>query len=289
MNCRRILAAATCLLAASVAFPARAQVASTQPPPPGGKVWMFNITPYFWLATIRGNLNFTTPQGDTVTDHISAGINDYLSHLNFAAMVGAEARYSRFALTTDGLFTSLSLTGNVSHLTSVNLRTGGTIEIPREQQLHLGSRTNMGVWTLAGAYTVATGTWGNVDVLAGMRMFGIGSDLDYTLADDIRLPNGTVGLSRSGSLGLGKDYWDGIGGVRGRFNIPNSRFFVPYWFDVGSGGMPLTWQAYVALGYRTSVADLSIGYRYLDFEQSGDKTVHNMSLGGALLAASFRF
>jgi hypothetical protein len=82
---------------------------------------------------------------------------------------------------------------------------------------------------------------------------------------------------------------DAIVGVRGRFNISNSKWFVPFYVDVGSAGIPLTWQAYIGVSYQIGLADLSIGYRYLDFQQSGNRTVHNLSLGGAILAASFHF
>ena len=148
------------VLSASQLGPAAAQVTSTQAPSPGTPGWSFAITPYFWLATVRANFVYSTPRGDSVTDHITAGINDYLSDLNAAGMVGGEARYDRFSLMTDGLFMSLSLTTNTSHLGHVNLPSGNIV-IPREQQLGTGTRMNAGVWGLAAGYTVLQGDWGN--------------------------------------------------------------------------------------------------------------------------------
>jgi hypothetical protein len=262
---------------------------STQPPAPGTPCWTFAITPYFWLATVRATMNYSTSEGNTVTQKISAGINDYISDLNAAAMGGAEARYDRFSLMTDAIFVSLSITDtSTSHLSRLNLPLG-SIDIPRERQLGTGTRANLGVWGLAAAYTVVQDTWGNLDVLGGMRFLGVGSKLNYSLTENITLPNRTLVLARNGSVGLGADYVDAIVGVRGRFNIPSSRWFVPFYLDIGSAGIPLTWQAYVGIGYQTSFVDLSLGYRYLDFQQSGNKTVHNLSLGGAILAASFHF
>jgi hypothetical protein len=264
------------------------QVASTQAPSPGTPGWTFAVTPYFWLATIRANFVYGTPRGDSVTDHISAGINDYLSDLNFAGMVGGEARYDRFTLMTDGLFMSLSLTTDTNHLGHINLPSG-SITIPQEQQLGTGTRLNAGVWGLAAGYTVLQGDWGNFDVLAGLRLLALGSQTNYTLTDDIRLPDRSLVLARQGSLSFGANYVDVIAGVRGRFNIPNSQFFVPFYFDIGSAGIPLTWQAYTGLGYHIGNADLSLGYRYLTFRQNGNRSVQNLSLGGAILAATFRF
>ena len=64
---------------------------------------------------------------------------------------------------------------------------------------------------------------------------------------------------------------------------------MPFYLDVGTGALPLTWQAFTGLAYHTSWGDYSLGYRYLDFENSGNKTVKNMAMGGAIVAASFHF
>ena len=283
----RTMLTAAVLIIGTVA-PASAQVISTEPQASGSQTWTVSLGPYFWLPTVRSNLNYTTPRGFNVTQHISEGIGDYLSDINFGAFLGGEARYGRYAVMTDGFFTSLSMTNNKSRLGAINPGTG-PINIPVQQQLRTGSRANMGVWSLAGSYTMIQENWGNIDVVVGMRMLAIGSKLNYTLSNDILLPNRTVALSRDGSFGVGGNFWDGVAGVRGRINIPNSNFYVPFYFDIGSGGMPLTWQAYIAVAYRTKIADISIGYRYLDFEQNDNKAIRNLSLGGALVAANFKF
>src|SRR5690242_9769127 len=103
MQCRAVSFAAIMLLSTLNLRPALGQVSSTPASPGSTPGWSFAITPYFWLATIRSSFVYNAPQGNTVTYHISAGINDYISDLNFAAMVGAEARYDRFSLMTDGI------------------------------------------------------------------------------------------------------------------------------------------------------------------------------------------
>jgi hypothetical protein len=272
--------------------PAIAQVVST-PVQPASAGWSFNLTPYFWLATFRANLQYNGPQGNTVTEDITAGINDYISHLNLAFMGGAEARDGRFSLLTDLVYAGLSFTSDPSHnstahLTRVNVA-GVPIDIPRSLQLHTGSRVNAVIGQLAGGYTVLQGEWGNLDVIAGFRVLGVNGSLNWTLADDIRLPDGTIALSRNGEATVGGSLWNGIGGIRGRFNVPNSKFFFPCYLDAGGGGVPFTWQAYAGVGYQAGIADLSLGYRWLAFEQGGDAKVRRLALGGALLAAAFRF
>jgi hypothetical protein len=283
----RFLAVLCGFAALALAAPAGAQVASTVPQSTSLSGWTFDIAPYFWVMTVRSNQSYTAPGGAEVTSQVTAGINSYISNLNFATMGGAEARNGPFALMTDGLFASLSLSSDNNHFSQVTVGPN-QINLSRQQQLVVGTRSNLGVWAVDGAYTVASGPWGNVDLLAGMRMLGIGSSTNYLLTENISTPAGGVALSRTGSLGLGKDYWEGVGGVRGRINIPNSNFYVPFWLDVGDGGL-LTWQTYVAIAYKLSFMDVSLGYRYLDFTQGGSKAVQNFSLGGALLAATFHF
>jgi hypothetical protein len=53
--------------------------------------------------------------------------------------------------------------------------------------------------------------------------------------------------------------------------------------------VPFTWQAYAGVAYQAGFADLSLGYRWLAFEQGGNAKVRRLALGGAVLAAAFRF
>ncbi len=83
--------------------------------------------------------------------------------------------------------------------------------------------------------------------------------------------------------------WDAIAGVTGRVEITNSSFFVPYYFDVGTGDLPFTWEGFTGIGYHASWADLSLGYRYLDFQNHEGARVQNLAMGGVIFAASFHF
>ncbi|MCW3474772.1 hypothetical protein [Limobrevibacterium gyesilva] len=287
--CARTILAAVTALGALTAASARAQIATTQPTLDSKPGWTFAVTPYVWLPSLSAKLNYNTPRAGSVTTTISAGPGDYLSKLNFALMGGAEARHDRFIIMTDLVYANASLTTSNSHFASFNPGSG-PIFIPREQQLDTGSRLAATVWSVAGGYTLLQGGWGNVDAVVGMRMLVVGDTTNYTLTNDIFLPNRTIGLSRTGSLNLNDVNVEGVGGVKGRINIPNSRFYVPFYADVGGGGLPLTWQVYASIAYRAANwVDLSAGYRYLAFETGGNKGVHNLDLGGAILVANFRF
>jgi hypothetical protein len=287
-RCAVWLACPVALLAAAGAHAQVTSSASTSAlASPSG--WSFNITPYIWLPRLSADLQATGPRGTTVTEDINAGIGDYISELNFATMIGGVARYDRFSVLTDFFYANASLTSSVSHLSTVNFGSG-PIDIPRSDQLSTGTRLHETIWSLEGGYTLLDGAWGNLDAVAGFRMLNVGSTTDYTLASAITAPRSTITLSRNGSLDIGQTYFDGVGGVTGRINIPHSKFYIPFYLDAGSGGVPFTWEIYSGIAYSpASWVDVSAGYRYLSFQASGDSHVQNLSLGGAVIAANFRF
>ena len=225
-----------------------------------------------------------------MTNTISAGIADYISELNFGLMLGAEARYDRFTVMTDLVYANASITTSDSHFSTLNLGSA-PIDISRDGQLDTGTRLATTIWSLAGGYTLLQGDWGNLDAVVGLRMLFLGSTTNYKLTSDILLPDRTVGLSRSGSLNIGVTKPEGIGGVTGRINIPNSKFYLPFYFDAGGGSVPFTWQVYAGVAWQpTTWVDVSVGYRYLSFK-NGSKTrgMEELKLGGVLLAGNFRF
>ena len=283
------LAAFAFAAAAAAVFPAHAQIASLPPPQGPMPGWSFAVTPYLWIPTLSADLRATGPRGATVSTSVSAGIGDYISDINAGLMFGAVARHDRFSVLTDFMYVNTSLTSSVSHLSSVNLGPG-PIYIPRSQQLSTGTRAAMTIWSLAGGYTLLQGDWGNLDGIVGFRMLAISATTNYLLSANVFGPNNTLALSRTGSLNVGQTYFNAIGGVTGRINIPNSKFYIPFYFDVGGGGLPLTWQVYSGVAYSVaSWADLSVGYRYLTFQNGGNTGVRNLSFRGAIVAANFRF
>ena len=270
---------------------ARAQVASTPAIPGSAAGWSFSITPYAWLPTVSTTYSYTGPRDVlSVTNTTSAGIGDYISALNFALFLGGEARYDRFTIMTDLVYANASVTTNNSHFSSVNLGLA-PIEVPRQLQVNTGARLATTVLSVAGGYTVLQGDWGNLDAVVGIRTLFMGATSNYTLAGAVFAPDQTVALARNGSLNLGVTKVEGIGGVTGRINIPNSRFYLPFYLDAGGGAVPFTWQVYAGVAYRAlSWLDVSAGYRYLAFS-GGNKTkgVEKINLGGALLAGNIRF
>ncbi len=287
MKCRCILGLMAIILAAvAVVQPAMADDSTGTP---GLQI---QLTPYLWLPTIDSTLRIPVPGGGTVTTTTSTGAGEYLPHLSFAAMLAAEARYDRFSVLTDIIYMNLSASE-----TRIRSYDFGLTSIPVERVVSTtaSARIQSTIWTLAGGYTVAEGSWGNVDIIAGFRMLAMNQSSNLSLSADITRPDGSIALGRSTHLSDGNTIWNGVGGVRGRVYVGDAdwfgggRIFVPFYFDIGAGGSNLTWQIFSGVGYQTGRLGVSLGYRYMSFKQGSSAVVEKLNLGGPIMAVNITF
>jgi hypothetical protein len=282
----------TGLLAAGTVFSAQAQqpVSAGQPAAaPSG--WTFNLAPYLWFANLNTTTSLNLPPaagGGTVTSTTSLGFDELLQHLNAAVMVTADAQYNQFSILTDYMY--MNLGGTAAQFKSVNFPGLPHIPISGSLRSTQSLSLNASIWTLVGGYTVLQGDWGNLDVIAGFRYFGLNARLNYSLGFTITGPRGRgetfggVG-SASGSANI----FNGVGGFRGRVRIGNTGLFVPYYFDAGAGGSEFTWQIASGIGYHMAWGDVSVTYRYLSFQQGDSSLIQHLWIKGPLVMANFTF
>ena len=252
--------------------------------------WTFNVAPYLWIATINANLNFDLPPPlvGTVSSSPSIGFGDLMSHLNFATMIAADARYDRFTLVTDFIYFNLG--GTPSQFRSISVPGRLPVPVVAGLQTSEGMNVNATVWTLAGGYTLLDGDWGNFDVIGGFRYIEVNSRINYSLGLTVIGPAGNEAtFGGIGSVASSGSVWNGIGGFRGRVRLGDSGMFIPYYFDAGAGGSKLTWQIASGLGYHTRLADVSLTYRYLTWQQSNSFNVRSLSINGPMLMVDFTF
>jgi hypothetical protein len=292
MSNRIVVAAVlTVLLAAEGTTGARAQqpisFGQQATGPPG---WTFDVAPYLWMPSVHANLNFNLPPalGGTVSANTSIGFGDLVSHLNFGAMVAADAQYGRFSFLSDFMY--MNLGGTAAQFRSVNFPNHPAIPISGAVQTSESLNLNATVWTLAGGYTLVQGGWGNLDAIAGFRYLRMPIRIDYSLGLTVTGPRGNgATFGGIGSVSGSADIWDGIGGFRGRLRVGNTGLFIPYYFDIGAGGSNLTWQISSGLGYHAGRADVSLTYRYLSFEQSSSSVVQHLWIQGPMLMVNLTF
>jgi hypothetical protein len=236
------------------------------------------------------DVDFGLPGGGTVDASVTADPSDYIRHIRFLTMLAGEVRYERYSLFTDVMYLNAAAGSTDSELRSVTIE-GRTTPLHRSFNTSTGVDFKTTIWTLAGGYTVGRGNWGSVNLLGGFRLLAMRVRSTFNLTTQVTGPRGFAGpvFGGSGTLTESTDIWFGVIGLRGRFNVPNSRLYVPYYFDLGFGSSNVTWQAFAGLGYDVGWGRFSAGWRYFVVQQSGGQPIRDIVLNGPLLGASFTF
>jgi hypothetical protein len=268
--------------------------------PASASEWRFRITPYVWLPTINARIDYpvsSTPGGgagggsggllDGVIDS-EIGPNKYLTKLNFAFMLSAEARRGPWVLTGD--YIGIRASGLVSSVAGFKPNFGLLPEAPVIASLSAGTETRIstGLVTLMGGYQLVASPVLELDALGGVRVGRLSATMDWTLNAALNLPDGTPALQRTGSASGSKSPVDAVVGVKGIYRI-NERWTVPYYFDVGAGTSKLTYQAFGGLSYAFDWGNVVLAYRHLYLENDSRDIFKRFTLSGPMLGASFRF
>ena len=250
-----------------------------------GDTWRFTAGLYVWLPTVNADLKYGLPPGQPGSPEVEIGPNNYLTNLNIAVPLVAEARKGNFSIFTDVLY--LSLTSEGSRIKDVAV---GPDRFPVPGTLESGTESDIkGLeWTMVGGWTVAKSPGGNLDLFGGVRYLGPKITTNWHLSADFTLPGGNKTFTKAGSIEKRADLWDGIVGVRGRVRIAE-KWSLPYYADIGGGSSKLTWQAYGGIDYSFSKSDLMLVYRHLSYEGKEDSLTQKLNLGGLALAFLLHF
>ena len=249
--------------------------------------WQFTITPYLWLPNIDGTLKYNVPPGTSGRPNVEVGPNNYLENLDFAVMINGEVRKARWSVFTDLIY--LDFSNETSKVKSIDIVNIGENTISSSIDEGTESSLKGAAWTLAGGYSVLQGDLGRLDLLVGFRYFGLKASTDWKLTAAVNGPGGGQVFPRSGSISQSEDLWDSIIGLRGRLNLGGSKFYVPYYLDVGTGSSEVTWEGMVGLGYGFKWFDLVLAYRHLYYDMDDNKLVQDMRFSGPALGLTFRF
>ncbi|HYN79496.1 MAG TPA: hypothetical protein VES73_17070 [Lamprocystis sp. (in: g-proteobacteria)] len=275
---RAALTAVTALFAGSLI----AAGATTQPNPFDGD-WHFSLTPYLWLPNINADLSYDLPPRvaellDSEAARLDAriGPNDWLSSLKFGLLLAGEARKGPWSVFTDIIYLDLG-NQDATVRTLHGPRGEAFAAIDRQSQIDLSAT----VWTLGGGYTLAHGSWGHVDALAGFRYLGLDTDLKWQFAGSRDRLERTVKVSRN------EEQWDGLIGVKGQILFANGSWFMPFYLDLGAGSSNLTWQAMLGAGYRFGWGDVTLAIRSLSYDF--DEQNADVRFTGPMLGATFRW
>ena len=221
--------------------------AQTQPAAMGASEWKTALTLYAYLPTIGGSTSFPTLPGNP-SPSISVDGSTIIDHLKMTFMGSLDIHNGKWGAFTDILYVDIG--GNKSKTRDFSIDGApGTLS----GDLSLDVKGTL--WTLAGEYRMATSDPAfTVDVLAGARMFNMKNTLGWNFSSSV----GSHPLAgRSGSTAVSDTLWDAIVGVKGNYTFGAERqWFVPFYFDIGTGQSDLTYQIVGGIGYRYKWGDV---------------------------------
>ncbi len=270
MNRKIVLAASLAASIACMSSPAFSQAADA---------WRFRATLYGYLPDIGGSTKFPASGGGS---NVSLDSGTVLDNLQGVFMGAFEAHQGRWGMFTDVMYMNLGATRSGFR----DFTIGGTA-LPGSATASATYDLKGWLWTVGGAWRVASTPASTVDVVAGARMLDIEQSLDWQVTGDL----GSISLpGRAGNARTSLTNWDAIVGVKGRLAFgEGQRWFVPYYFDVGTGDSSLTWQAMAGLGYSFKWGDIVAAWRYIDYDMKSGESLENIDFNGPAIAASFRW
>jgi hypothetical protein len=221
--------------------------------------WTFAFAPYFWAAGLSGDIaQFGLPEV-----HVDADFGDILDNLDFAAMAVGEARYDRYSIFGDIIYTKLS----------------NGAETPRGI---LAGRVDVSSETFAGligaGYSVLQNDRGNFDLVGGVRVWHVSTEISFS-----------GGFLDGRDVSDSATWVDGLVGVRGTYSITDN-FYLTGWGLVGGGGANLDWDVMGGVGYKFNDTFSAVaGYRALGVDYSDDGFVFDVVQQGPILGLVMRF
>lgn len=230
----------------------------------------YAITPYVWLPGMNGKLDYKNNQvADTKLNS-----SQVASQADVALFLDGEVHYGNWGVMGNAVYSKSSSLGSKTVL-------------PTYGGVSIDSNTDswMGVYTVAGTYTAFANSVIYVDALAGARFLNMNSKVQLRATE---LP---TGYSGDKTLYAGLSLTDAIAGLKGRFRISDSRFFVPFYVDAGGGSATakFTSQQMLGLGYSYGWGDITLAYNNLYYSLSKNNVSSYLNMGGPAVAATFRF
>lgn len=221
--------------------------------------WHFAAGAYVWAAGIDGSVGV----GGLGPADVEADFLEILENLDLAFMAVAEARYDRFGVFADLVYTHLSADGS------------GPLGL-----LDASITNEMFVGTVMGQVRALQHGNSSLDLMAGARLWAVSGELELT---------GPLG--GGGRRDLDEVWVDPMIGAKGRVQ-GTSPWYATGWAMIGGFGASadIDWDALAAIGYEVNNhVSLLAGYRGLGVEYENEDFVFDIVQHGPLVSAIVRF
>lgn len=230
-----------------------------RPQPATADKWEFQISPYFWLASLHG----TGGVGNRTTQ-VDESFSDIFHSLDFALMGVFEARKGKFVILTDMEYVAVSDDKATPgpFFSDVNAKFKTFIFNP-EVGYRVFANPEKGQ---------------SIDVLGGIRVWHVSTELNFG-----------AGILPATQVQGSRNWVDGLAGLRGKTAL-TPKLFVTGEFDLGGGGSNFTWHLFAGGGYNvTPKIALIGGYRVLDVNYNKDNFIYDMNQRGPIIGVGFKF
>jgi hypothetical protein len=242
----------------------QAQPATTQAKPQATtptEQWQFSVTPYAWGMGITGSIS----HNDTRLGEVKLTPGDILSDLKMAAMLVVEARRGRVGLYLDGMYGDLGQSAS---------------KVVGRADLQANTNLKMTMLTLAPTYTFQESPSFRLDGLIGARFMWQNARTTFSLPEISR------SVTESSNLQIGA----AVAGLKGRWDLGGSGYFVPFYVDAGVGqSSSFTSQAYLGVGKTFDWGDVSLVAKNVYYQFKPYNTNVDLNMFGAAIAVTFKF
>lgn len=220
--------------------------------------WNWGAEVYFWGASIGG----TASNGED----IDIGIDDLLDNFKLGFMGTVTASRDNWILFFDAIYLDVgddgATTGNI-----------GNLPVPISASIDMKAFIS----TFGAGYKIYETAGTTLHATGGLRYLWLDTDIDAT-----------VGVLPPLNISASDGNWDAVVGLQGQTDL-SDKWYVSYYADIGTGESDFTWQAKVGLNYRLKKADLTFGYRYLDWDLENKGAFDDLNLSGAFVGVKFSF
>lgn len=264
------LAAASALTLSVQMLPAAAQENTAN--------WNYGLEIYGWLPDIEG----TTTSGA----EIDISIDDILDNLEFTLQGTFTATRGNWSIFADGVYLGLNLTDGVSATEPIG--DFGEFDLDIDAEIDLAAFVS----TFGGGYKFYDEQNTKLTAVGGLRYLYMDVDVDVDIEQGIRAGIGDREFAAAASEQLSIDEsgsnWDVIVGLQGETKL-DDRWTLLYYGDIGTGDSDYTWQASVGIRYALENFDLTLRYRYLDYEFDDHDAFDDLTVSGPQVGIAFKW
>jgi hypothetical protein len=240
--------------------------------------WDFGAAIYIYLPTIGAKTTFSSSGSGS---GVSVDADKILENLKMTFMGTLEASNGTWGVLTDLVYVDVGDSKAGTQALSI-----GRVGIPAGASADVDYDLKGWVCGLAGTYRLVSDPDFKVEALAGTRVLDLRQKVNWSVTGNV----GSIALAdRAGARELGSQNWDAIVGMRGRANFAESRWFVPYYIDIGTGESKFTWQAIAGVGHSFGWGDVLVAWRYVDYQMKSGESIESVNFNGPGIAAVFHW